>query len=144
MKSEHTKTQETYWLLKFQKMCQKLNKEHGSVDYVMPKTEWLYKVNFEIAVSCLRMTPPVTSPSVFAFLKKKGGIRACISYLEYVCSIESDKVFHNELACLLVQNYLRANNNADNGKILEFFRHSDKFEPKVVLKLISKQNESQQ
>jgi hypothetical protein len=33
---------------------------------------------------------------------------------------------------------------ADNGKILEFFRQSDKFEPKVVLKLISKQNESQQ
>jgi hypothetical protein len=66
-----------FWLKKYVKTCRKLEEtEH---------IEWLFKIDVKSAVECLQSKQLDLSQQIFAYLKKQGGIKACIYYLEFVC-----------------------------------------------------------
>ena len=78
-------------------------------------------MDYTVALECFKKqssrtqsprAAPFRSERLLRVIKDKGGLRACLKYLEYLtmdCKID-DEVIHTELACLYVQyivSYLR-------------------------------------
>ena len=113
----------------------------------MENAEWLFKVELKAAIKCLYAdSKPFTSGTIFQFVKQKGGLRACIYYLEYLCSKIDQKIYHNELGCLLIQDFIRQKDTDSDKyrrKVHEFLR-TKTYDPQVMLNIISNSTAEQQ
>eukprot|EP00347_Sterkiella_histriomuscorum_P020588 403337236 len=95
-----------YWLSKMIKYSKKIN-EQGNEDLAIQSTAWLFDINLDIALECLKKfekKDPFKSDKIMRFIKDNGGFIGCLKYLEYLtleCGVE-DRPIHTELACLYV------------------------------------------
>lgn len=70
--------------------------EMVSEDFIITQTEWVFKVDRELGLECLKKTgkeEPFKSEKILRFIKEQGkntilinlgSIKACIKYLEYL------------------------------------------------------------
>jgi len=78
--------QQKFWLLKFVKFCKKIN-DSVKDDFVVGYTDWVFKVDPDLALECLKRfggAEPLRSEKVLLHIKNNGGPKACIKYLEYL------------------------------------------------------------
>lgn len=113
----------------------------NSEETVLGVSAWLFALDVTVALECLkkpsksesRKLSPFRSERLLHQIKEKGGLRACLKYLEYL-TIElkvEDRAIHTELACLYVQ-YINSQlaqyyTETDGAKVLDFAKaDSDK------------------
>lgn len=77
---------------------------------MLAEAQWLFQLDPIVGIECLKKprkatTPPFTSERVLRELKERGGLKACLRYLEYLTfDMKVDSIsIHTELACLYVQ-----------------------------------------
>jgi hypothetical protein len=135
-----------FWLSKYINFSQKLNcrnvseESKGTERQAIENAEWLFKIDLKAAIKCLQADEkPFTSGTFFQFLKKNGGVRGCIYYLEYLCSKIDLKIYHNELGCLLIQDFMRrkvVDSDKHRRKILNFLR-TKTYDAQIMLNVIA-------
>jgi len=78
---------------------------------VLSVAQWLFSLDISVALECFKKSSkalnkePFRSERLLREIKDKGGLKACLKYLEYItidCKV-SDRMIHTELACLYVQ-----------------------------------------
>lgn len=82
--------------------------EFASEDFIMSFTDWVFKVDRDLGLECLKKyskNDPYKSEKILMFIKNQGGVKGCLKYMEYLtieCGLD-DRPIHTEIACLYMQ-----------------------------------------
>jgi hypothetical protein len=108
-----------YWIRKLVRYARKINgkgfslmivlEQTGGEETILSVAQWLFSLDTSVALECFKKSSkakePFRSERLLREIKEKGGLKACLKYLEYLtleCKV-NDRMIHTELACLYVQ-----------------------------------------
>jgi hypothetical protein len=78
----------------------------SSSDNTREQAEWLFSLDRRLAIECFKTKTidPFVSSDVLNCIKRHGGVKSILTYLEYVVLERSTKEdrLHTELSCLYV------------------------------------------